>query len=130
MGKRHLARLAALVGAPLLTAMVMLGGQAAGGASVARAQSDTGPLITMSDNRYHSDYTIVNVGDTVTFRNDEVDDTKHDVAADDNSFGSPVIHPGESWSFTFAAEGYYSFYCTFHEDMQAAILVVAPGSGG
>jgi plastocyanin len=84
-------------------------------------------LVTMSRDRFYSDYTIINVGDTIMFRNDEEDPTNgHDVQAVDGSFISPYIRPGESWSFTFNTEGYYDYYCSFHEGMTAAILVVYP----
>ncbi|MBI2761777.1 MAG: cupredoxin domain-containing protein [Chloroflexi bacterium] len=84
-------------------------------------------LVTMSRDRFHSDFTIINVGDTVMFRNDAEDPTNgHDVQAVDGSFASPYIRPGESWSFTFNTEGYYAYYCSFHEGMEGAILVVYP----
>ena len=51
---------------------------------------------------------------------------RHDIQANDGSFASPVLRPGETWTYTFAQEGYYAYYCSLHQNMEAAILIVPP----
>lgn len=81
--------------------------------------------VSMRNNRFVSDFLVVPVGSTVVFTNEESDPTRnHDVSAFDGSFYSPSLLPGESWTYTFTAEGFYQYYCSFHENMEAAILVV------
>jgi plastocyanin len=47
------------------------------------------------------------VGDTVTWRND--DSTSHQIASKSASFTSPLIKPGETFSFTYKAAGRFSY---------------------
>ena len=49
----------------------------------------------------------IEVGDTVVWVND--DTRSHNVTADDGSFDSGAIAPGDSFSFTFNEEGTFSF---------------------
>ena len=65
---------------------------------------------------------VAGVNNTVTFVND--DSTVHTVTADDGSFNSGDIPPGQSWTHTFAP-GTYSFHCTYHNWMKGTVTVVA-----
>jgi plastocyanin len=47
------------------------------------------------------------VGDTVTWRND--DSTSHQIASKSAGFNSPLIRPGETFSFTFKDAGRFSY---------------------
>ena len=81
-------------------------------------------VIVMRNNRFTSDFVIVPVGGTLVWRNNEERSVRHDAYAEDGSFQSPLLAPGESWSFTFTQEGYYRYLCSIHDNMEAAILVV------
>ena len=64
----------------------------------------------------------VAAGAEVTFRND--DDVPHTATADDESFDSGQVGPGESASLTAPDEpGDYDFHCEIHPDMQASLTV-------
>lgn len=81
--------------------------------------------VTMQRNRFWPDFDVVSVGATVEWRNDEANPrNRHDVYTEDGTFASPVILPGEVWSFTFMQEGYYSYFCSYHDGMEGALLVV------
>src|SRR5687768_3488429 len=69
----------------------------------------------------------VTVGDTVTWTN--ADDSPHTVTAD-GAFDSGNLAPGQTFSFTFAEAGTYTYVCRYHDEMVATITVVAAGSGG
>lgn len=54
----------------------------------------------------------VAVGGTVTWKN--IGQHAHDVHADDGSFKSPRINPGEQWSHSFDTPGEFDYYCDYH----------------
>jgi plastocyanin len=109
-------------------------GRAAGAAEraqpIAPAQAVSTPVsedettIWMRSDLFYHDYVFVPVGTTITWVNAEPDPTDdHNVLADDGSFTSPIIRPGESWSFTFTTPGYYHYGCELHDGMEGAVLV-------
>jgi plastocyanin len=61
------------------------------------------------------------VGDTVTRTNNDA--MPHDPVADDNSFQSPTLQKGESFSFTFKQSGEYGYHCSIHPNMKGKIVV-------
>jgi plastocyanin len=61
----------------------------------------------------------VKKGETVEWRNDDI--TPH--TATSASFDSASINPEESWRHTFNDTGNFSYACTFHPDMKAALTV-------
>jgi plastocyanin len=63
----------------------------------------------------------VKPGDTVVWANN--DDRDHTVTADDGSFDSGKIGPGESFQFTFEEAGQFSYHCEFHPRMKAVVVV-------
>jgi plastocyanin len=62
-------------------------------------------------------------GATVTWTN--AGQRTHTVSADDGSFDSGRLDPGETFSHTFAEPGTYSYHCGFHPEMQGTITVTA-----
>jgi plastocyanin len=73
----------------------------------------------------------VQAGDTVTWTNDGT--TVHTVTADDGSFSSSTIGPGDSYSHTFTSVGAVPYYCAFHggaggSGMAAQVSVQAPAT--
>jgi plastocyanin len=68
-----------------------------------------------------SGVTEVAVGTTVTVTN--TDGTPHTWTAEDDSFDSGAIAPGESFEFTFTEAGDFAFFCNFHPSMTGTITV-------
>jgi plastocyanin len=66
------------------------------------------------------------VGATVTWTN--TGQRTHTVSADDGSFDSGRLDPGEQFSHTFTAPGTYAYHCGFHPEMQGTITVTAEGA--
>jgi len=58
----------------------------------------------------------VKVGTTVTWINSQVDKLDHTVNANDSSFGSTVLHPGETFSTILSKPGTYLYLCSLHPD--------------
>ena len=55
----------------------------------------------------------VKVGTTVIWRNNG--QQTHDIHARDGSFDSPLLNPGNTFTFTFTKPGLYPYYCIPHE---------------
>lgn len=70
----------------------------------------------------------VNVGDAVTWTNH--DQAPHNVVISDGpeKFTSPLLQTGQSFTYTFAKPGTYSYYCSVHPDMTAKVTVTGGGT--
>ena len=55
----------------------------------------------------------IKVGTTVIWRNNG--QQVHDIHARDGSFNSPLLNPGNTFTFTFTKPGLYPYYCIPHE---------------
>src|SRR5215208_6869843 len=60
-------------------------------------------------------------GDTITWTNE--DEEPHTVTADDGSFDSGVLNPGDTYTVTFSGSGTVSYYCTLHPWMVGSVTV-------
>ena len=76
----------------------------------------------------------VNVGDTVTWTNHE-DVMPHDVTSGvpgqpdiGQVFASPILLPGQSFSFTTTIAGEYPYLCKLHPAMTGVVIVTAQAS--
>jgi plastocyanin len=63
----------------------------------------------------------VAVGTTVTWKFD--DSTEHTVAADDNSFTSPALGNGKTYTHAFTTAGTVKYHCSIHPFMTGTIIV-------
>jgi plastocyanin len=63
----------------------------------------------------------VAVGTTVTWKFD--DSTDHTVTADDQSFTSPALGKGKTYTHTFTTAGTVKYHCSIHPFMTATIIV-------
>jgi len=64
----------------------------------------------------------INVGDTVTWTNNE-EGVPHTTTSDDGVWDSKNLSPGDTFSFTFDQPGTYTYHCSIHPSMTAAITV-------
>ena len=63
----------------------------------------------------------VQPGDTVTWTNEGA--RPHTVTADDGSFDSGTLQPGQSFSWTFEAPGTVAYHCEIHPSMMGSVSV-------
>jgi plastocyanin len=80
--------------------------------------NDARENVEMLDNVFAPRVVRIPVGDSVEWTNDGR--SPHNVTADDGSFGSSDLAPGEGYGMAFGAEGAFPYFCSLHG---------APGSG-
>lgn len=83
-------------------------------------------VISMSDFAYDQPAVTVAVGTAVTWTNNG--DKKHSATADDGSFNTGLLDPGQSGTIVFDTPGTYSYFCELHggsggQGMSATITV-------
>ena len=92
-------------------------------APAASAQDEM--TVSIQDFFFEPDQLTVAPGTTVTWVNDGAE--PHTSTADDGTWDSGTLQPGESFSFTFDDPGDYSYLCEIHPDMTATITVSEGG---
>jgi len=94
-------------------------------------------LDTPAEVWYSPSVITVNVGDTVTWMNDDQEGhtvtsgmssgrfgwMSDDFGTPDGFFDSERFMPGESWSFTFNEIGTFQYFCVIHPWMEGAVIV-------
>jgi plastocyanin len=81
-----------------------------------------GDTITIADFSF-SGVTEVTVGTTVVVMN--ADAAPHTWSAEDGTFDSGAIAPGETFEFTFTDVGEFAYFCNFHPSMTGTIVVTS-----
>jgi plastocyanin len=77
--------------------------------------------VELKDFAYNPKTITVKVGSKVTIVNKDL--TGHSVTADDKSFDSGVLTPGESTTLTFDKAGTFGYHCTPHPNMTLTVVV-------
>jgi plastocyanin len=85
------------------------------------AASSSGNSVLIDKYTFGPDQLTVPVGTTVTWTNNDAD--AHTVVAKDNSFASPALGKGQSFSFKFEKAGSYNYLCSIHPFMVATVTV-------
>ena len=102
-----------------LTAALILPGCGGGGGS---GGDDGERTVSMKDLRFHPATLSIEVGETVTWRNDEAVD--HNVVATKGArFRSRAFGSGRTYRFTAARAGLVEYVCTLHPGMAGTLLV-------
>ena len=87
----------------------------------AAAQPETGPRVEIKAHGFGTPTLTVRPGTTVTWINE--DDDAHTVTSTNDVFKSPGLDTGESFSYIFANEGTYEYFCTLHPLMTGKVVV-------
>lgn len=89
------------------------------------AAGDASKNVTLTNFQFAPKSITVKAGGTVTWLNKE---GTHTVAADDDSWESPTLNAGQSYSHQFSKPGTYRYHCSFHgspgHDMYGVVTVV------
>lgn len=65
--------------------------------------------------------TTIYAGQTVKWTNN--DSVNHTATADDNSWGTGTMKPGQSFVRRFSTPGTYTYHCGYHEEMTGTVIV-------
>ena len=77
--------------------------------------------INIVDFRFDPAVVTVNVGTRVTWT--EVGPTVHNTVSKDKLWESPILNPGQKFSYTFTRPGTYEYLCTLHPEMVGKVIV-------
>jgi plastocyanin len=80
--------------------------------------------VDVADNQFNPNVATVAAGGTVTWTLSG--EAAHTMTADDQSFNSGIIKPGESFQYTFTKLGSFTYLCLIHPGMAGTINVVPP----
>ena len=104
---------------------------ASGGNTTTSSVSIVSGASTLTTDAYSPNPIQVSVGTTVTWTNN--DSQPHTVTSGsngqpDNKFNSspnftPLLNPGQTFSFTFTQAGEYPYFCTLHPNMVGTVSV-------
>ena len=119
--KRSIPLIAAGLAAALLLAACSGDSAATTTADTTTAPAGTEFAVVMESFAFTPAELTVPVGATVTWTNRH--GARHDVAAADGTFTSPLFGEGETFSFTFTEPGEYPYVCTIHPGMEGKIIV-------
>jgi plastocyanin len=81
--------------------------------------------VNIGDNFFDPPQSAVEPGSTITWTNNG--DEPHTVTADDGTFDSGVLNPGDSYTVAFDGQGTVTYHCTIHPEMRGSVTV---GGGG
>jgi LPXTG-motif cell wall-anchored protein len=98
--------------------------QAPASVTISRAGSSAFRSVSIVDFAFDPTALTVKVGDTIQWINNGTDEDGHNVVGD--GLASPVLHTGESYSFTFSEAGSFSYICTIHPKMTGTVEVIDP----
>lgn len=84
--------------------------------------------VSIEDLRFEPATIDVEVGTTVTWTNNG--EVEHTATAEDDTFDSGILQPGDTYSFTFDQEGEYDYLCEVHPDMRGTVNVGGTGGNG
>ena len=84
--------------------------------------------VNIGDNFFDPPQAAVEPGSTITWTNKG--DEPHTVTADDGSFDSGRLNPGDSYTVAFGGQGTVTYHCEIHPEMRGSVTVGGGGGGG
>ena len=96
------------------------------GPTTAPAQMDTA-RVEIQAHGFSAPTLTVKAGTTVTWTNR--DDDAHTVTSTANTFRSPGLDTGETFTYTFTRPGTYEYFCSLHPLMTGKVVVTPERSG-
>src|SRR5215218_6277341 len=83
--------------------------------------------VNIGDNFFDPPDVAVEPGSTITWTNKG--DEPHTVTADDGSFDSERLNPGDSYTVAFGGQGTVTYHCEIHPDEMRGSVTVGVGGG-
>ena len=88
-----------------------------------KAHAAADPSASIVDFSFSPSTITIHVGDTITWTN--VGHQPHTATANDHSFDTGILKPGQSGSHTFTTPGTYTYFCIVHPYMHGTVIVLA-----
>ena len=82
--------------------------------------------VNIGDNFFDPPDVAVEPGSTITWTNNGA--VPHTVTADDGSFDSERLNPGDSYTVAFGGQGTVRYHCEIHPEMRGSVTVGGGGS--
>lgn len=102
---------------------VVVAAAAVGLGSVAAAFAAT-VTVQIKANGFSPSTLTINHDDKITWRN--ADKVNHQVVANDGSFASPILKPGQTWTFTYTVAGTVGFHDALYPRLGGKLTVKGP----
>jgi plastocyanin len=83
--------------------------------------------VGIGDNFFDPPDAAIEQGTTITWTNNGA--LPHTVTADDGSFDSGVLNPGDSFTVAFDGQGTVTYFCAIHPEMRGSVTVSGGGGG-
>ena len=83
--------------------------------------------VNIGDNFFAPPNAAVEPGSTITWTNNGRE--PHTVTADDGSFDSGVLNPGDSYTVAFGGQGTVTYHCAIHPQMRGSVTIGGVGGG-
>jgi plastocyanin len=84
--------------------------------------------VNIGDNFFDPPQAAIEPGSTITWTNNGAE--PHTVTADDGSFDSGMLNPGDSYTVAFDGQGTVTYHCAIHSEMRGSVSVGGGGGGG
>lgn len=91
------------------------------GDAVGARHSEASAAVTIDNFTFTPQILTVKVGTTITWTNH--DDIPHAVMSENADFHSKALDTDDSFSYTAAKPGTYSYFCSLHPKMTAKVVV-------
>ena len=122
------------IGVSLVALVLILAGCAGGGAQQSdqkreQTQDQKQEQMTVSIRDYFFDPANITVAPGTTVKWVNEGNATHTVTANDRSFDSGRLNPGQSFTHTFEGSGTFSYFCEIHPSMTASVSVNTSGGG-
>src|SRR5919112_6601005 len=82
--------------------------------------------VGIEDNFFDPPDATVDPGSTITWTNNGA--RPHTVTADDGSFDSGRLNPGDSYTVAFNGQGTVTYHCAIHPEMRGSVTVGGAGT--
>jgi len=83
--------------------------------------------VDIGDNFFDPPDVAIEPGSTITWTNNGA--LPHTVTADDGSFDSGRLNPGDSYTVAFDGQGTVTYHCAIHPEMRGSVTVGVGGGG-
>jgi plastocyanin len=110
------------VGTPAPTVAPMGDTTAGADATAQDEPSDEQTEVAMVDTSFDPADMAVTVGATIVWTNEDA--VEHTTTADDGTWDSGLVAPGESFDFTFDEPGTYTYLCEIHPSIMQGTITV------